>query len=364
MIHCQTVREHFVQGLPLDESDFRDHLAGCGDCQAVLEGIVIGDRVLAEPVAIPIPIPPFEAIAPVAAKAASGRRKAVTLKRRLPFFYTGVGAAAAAALLIVGLLAARAYVNRPPVLARGMILETKDAEKKAVSAMGVDIVLATGSLEVLPGVENEERVFMPKGQASFSVPKLGRGRSLSVRTPDAEVIVHGTRFQVSRAKNDTVIQVSEGLVEVRPEGVGRAPLFLGAGQSATIASVESYRESVRQQVLRSLDQSDFSTAEHSLDQLLGVGSTDIQKAEAKALFAWSLAARGKRSQAIAHYRQAMDLLPEGARFLWADNACAELALLVSEVEPGEASSAWRAYLRRFPSGVHAALARTKLGKGI
>ena len=53
------------------------------------------------------------------------------------------------------------------------------------------------------------------------------------------------------------------------------------------------------------------------------------------------------------------LLPEGKQALWAENACAELAILVEQESPKDGAAAWAECLRRFPDGVHAALARSR-----
>lgn len=69
------------------------------------------------------------------------------------------------------------------------------------------------------------------GEVSLQVPPLGPARSLVVRTADAWVRVHGTRFAVrlpSGTNAQTCVQVSEGRVEVRRSGRTR---FLGAGQA-------------------------------------------------------------------------------------------------------------------------------------
>jgi hypothetical protein len=76
--------------------------------------------------------------------------------------------------------------------------------------------------------------------------------------------------------------------------------------------------------------------------------------------AWSLAARGKRGDAVARYRQALTLLPDGQQPLWAENACAELAILVEQESPKSSGATWAECLRRFPSGVHAASARSRI----
>jgi ferric-dicitrate binding protein FerR (iron transport regulator) len=70
------------------------------------------------------------------------------------------------------------------------------------------------------------------GELSVSVPKLGEARTFSVRTPDARVVVHGTRFVVSvldaKANPRTRVRVLEGRVGVEYRGVA-AELLPGEG---------------------------------------------------------------------------------------------------------------------------------------
>ena len=61
------------------------------------------------------------------------------------------------------------------------------------------------------------------GELTVNVPKLEGSRTFSVRTPDARVVVHGTRFVVSvldaQAKPRTRVRVLEGRVGVEHQGV-------------------------------------------------------------------------------------------------------------------------------------------------
>lgn len=70
------------------------------------------------------------------------------------------------------------------------------------------------------------RLRLHRGQVACEVPKLTGKKSFSVVTPDAEVIVHGTRFTVA-TDGATCVRVSEGRVEVRSNG---AQTFLTPGQ--------------------------------------------------------------------------------------------------------------------------------------
>jgi len=107
----------------------------------------------------------------------------------------------------------------------------------------------------------------------------------------------------------------------------------------------------------------FLRSEKQIGQSLGTDPDAAQRAEALALQAWSLSARGQRLQAIEHYRQALKVLPEGQRPLRAENACAELAILVQQQTPKEGPALWSECLRRFPDGVHTGLARARAKSG-
>jgi tetratricopeptide (TPR) repeat protein len=113
-----------------------------------------------------------------------------------------------------------------------------------------------------------------------------------------------------------------------------------------------------------LDHADFSEAEKQIESLLETSQGDLQKAEAQALLARSAAGRGRRTEAIRLYREALALLPAGGSPLWSENACAELAFLVEQETPRKAVAAWSECLTRFPSGMHAELARSHIRKGM
>ena len=188
-----------------------------------------------------------------------------------------------------------------------------------------------------------------------------------MRTPDVEVRIHGTRLQVTRSSQSTEkgtqVQVLEGLVEVRPEGIGRPIQFVRAGETVTVNSEDTHRAALRRSTLEALDHGDFSEAEKQIESLLDTSHEALQKAEAQALLARSAAGRGMHSEAIRLYRKALALLPAERVPLWGENACAELAFLVEQETPQKAVAAWSECLTRFPSGMHAELARSHIHKG-
>ena len=66
-------------------------------------------------------------------------------------------------------------------------------------------------------------VMLTRGRVDVSVPHLTAGSTFAVRTPQAEVVVHGTRFSVvvedvESRSSITRVEVTEGVVAVRRDG--------------------------------------------------------------------------------------------------------------------------------------------------
>jgi ferric-dicitrate binding protein FerR (iron transport regulator) len=362
MSDCLSFRERYFDPTSADASDPRwlAHLGICSDCRLAYQALPQVDSALSEIARLPVEVPAFDAIAGAAASAARGQRRRRAVRRSVPFLYTALGTAALAAGLIAALWIGRARQLAPKLLVAGAEIQATAEPKSAVLDSGVRLRLEAGSLKLASSTKESQALLLPSGRVFVDVPKLPPGRTLSVRTPDAEVRVHGTRFQVIRTSKETQVHVTEGVVEVRPEGLGRPIQTVKAGESATVASAEVYREGLRHSTLAALDHGEFGAAEKQIGQLLGSNPNIAQQAEAQALLAWSLSARGKRAQAMDRYRQALALLPEGHQPLWAENACAELAILVQQESPKDSSGIWAECLRRFPDGVHAALARSRV----
>lgn len=92
------------------------------------------------------------------------------------------------------------------------------------------------------GVERqEERLEVSFGKISVRVPKLPKGHTLSVGTPNATVTVHGTAFDVIVQKGagnatTTAVAVREGRVSVESDG---REIVLGPGSSWSSAAGEN-----------------------------------------------------------------------------------------------------------------------------
>jgi len=361
MSDCLSLRDrYFAPGLEDHGApEWVGHLQACPTCRLAFQGLPLVDRALAEVAQLPVDVPPFELVAKAAQGAARNQRRRQAVRRTVPFLYTGLATAALAAGIVAAVWIGRARSASPKLLAPGAELRATAEAKSAILGNGVRIRLDAGSLRLASAGKDAQTLVMPLGRVFVDVPKLPAGATLSVRTPDAEVRVHGTRFQVIRTGKDTQVHVVEGVVEVRPEGLGRPVQTLRAGESATVGSAEAYREGLRHSTLNALDHGEFAAAEKQIGELVGSSADRAQQAEAQALLAWSLSARGKRTEAIQRYRQVMTLLPEGQQPLWAENACAELAILIEQESPRDTSPAWAECLRRFPDGVHAGLARAR-----
>jgi ferric-dicitrate binding protein FerR (iron transport regulator) len=359
MSDCISLRERYFAAESGNAPEWMAHVQGCPECRLAQQGLPLVDRALAEVAQLPVDVPSFESVAMAAQLAARTQRRRQTVRRSVPFLYTGLATAALAAGIVAMVWFGRARLAAPKLLIPGAEMRATAEGKSAVLGNGVRIRLEAGSLRLAVADKDAQTLIMPLGRVFVDVPKLPVGATLSVRTPDAEVRVHGTRFHVIRTGKDTQVQVVEGVVEVRPEGIGRPVQMLRAGESATVGSAEAYREGLRRSMLDALDHGEFVAAEKQIGELAGSSADPSQLAEAQALLAWSLSARGKRGEAIQRYRQVMRLLPEGPGPLWAENACAELAILIEQESPQGSASAWTECLRRFPDGVHAGLARSR-----
>lgn len=361
MTDCLSLREqHFAPGAdgPVDPA-WIAHLEDCAECRLAVENLPMVDHALSEWARESVDVPDFDTVALAAASAARNQRRRRTVRRSVPFLYTGLTTAALAAGLVAAVWVSRNRASAPKLLVAGAEIRATSEATTARLSNGARIRLDAGTLKLDSSTREAQALLLPSGRVFLEVPKLPTGSTLAVRTPDAEVRVHGTRFQVIRTSQETQVHVTEGLVEVRPEGLGRPTQFLHAGESTTVSSAEAYREGLRRSTLAALDHGEFAAAEARIGELLGSSAEDAQQAEAQALLAWTLSAGGKRAEAIARYRQALGLLSVGQQALWAENACAELAILVEQESPADGPSVWADCLRRFPSGVHAELARSR-----
>jgi hypothetical protein len=121
-------------------------------------------------------------------------------------------------------------------------VETREVGAHISTNEGLDVELGPATsarIGQLGGSRRSQRVRLESGSIRCRVPKLGDGREFSVVTPDALVVVHGTRFSVEVRQGEdgeaqTCVRVNEGLVSVH--GRSAEPVFLRPGEELGCAA--------------------------------------------------------------------------------------------------------------------------------
>jgi hypothetical protein len=176
--------------------------------------------------------------------------------RRRTALWSAAGALAAAGVVAIGIGRAPGAVHGGEAAARADALRVEPLGHESAAWIGEDgmrrsvaaAAALEGSGELVAAPESWSRLSTPQGvrvelaprtrlrvreaardrrsaqlnlvegEVHCDVPKLGAQAQFSITTPDARVIVHGTRFSVRVGGPDrpgTCVRVSEGLVEVR-----------------------------------------------------------------------------------------------------------------------------------------------------
>jgi len=221
---------------------------------------------------VSVPVPPLDAAERDRAlaglgeliRAAPAQRRAHRARRRQLQWAVALPAAAAV-LLAVGAVASLAVPGSPrsesapedlavgPTLVAGSLmtadgtvlapgerflgqgtLRTPEGQSALVlTQAGVQLTFAPDSSASVPAVDQAQRFDLARGQLSLDVPPMPAGEALSVVTPDASVVVHGTRFSVAYDASvtpATCVRVTEGRVSVKRRGGSEE--VLGAGDSS------------------------------------------------------------------------------------------------------------------------------------
>jgi ferric-dicitrate binding protein FerR (iron transport regulator) len=310
-------------GEPLGEAP-RGHLGECAACRLTAEQLEGLDEALAGLSVEPVPVPSFDGLARRARVAARGRRQRRAIRRVLPL---GVALAAAVALTAgLSRLITRRETSR--LASAGEVVDGARGTAQVVLAGGARLTVTSGRTVVEISDRLHAVLRLETGSVFVVVPHV-EGGSLVVRTEEAEVRVRGTQFQVARLGPSTRVDVLDGTVEVQDRAGEHASFLLRKGESRSIGTPASPRD---------------------------------DEAEAIARLAWKLLRDGDRSGALERYRRALTLLPASATPLWADNASAQLALLIERDDLAAGVAAWQGYLQRFPAGVHADVARERLAR--
>jgi hypothetical protein len=215
---------------------------------------------------------------------------------------------------------------------------------------GAELLVQQGSIEVEQEDRSETRILLTAGAVRLQVPPLpGRGR-LVVITSDADVIVHGTRFTVRKADAEsTTVTVDEGLVEVRPNGGGRAPVFLRPGEEINVPGLARYRGQIAARAQQLIAEGRCEDPDGNVDKYLELTEEGTDLSAAQYLKGFCAAQQRNAELAIRWFERAAGSSQDMVR---ADNALARAAKLRAEHSEADGLAAWRRYLERFPTGLH------------
>ncbi len=116
--------------------------------------------------------------------------------------------------------AAGTAVARDVTLVEGTALETAEAPAEIAFASGARTHISNRAvLNIIEaGRSGSESILLSRGRVEVDVPERVRPQVFSVRTPDALVVVHGTRFSVEVARGLTRVAVTRGVVAVTSGG--------------------------------------------------------------------------------------------------------------------------------------------------
>jgi hypothetical protein len=239
---------------------------------------------------------------------------------------------------------------------------------------GTELRIAHDTRVALESAGALERFFLAQGVLEAKVAKLGPAERFIVRTPDTEVEVRGTKFQVAIVEPDahcgggarTRVSVSEGLVEVRGAG---ATSYVHPGESwpagcavSPAVSAESFERAAPavRIVKAALRIESARVAPSQSSALLGTSqasSTEPQNgtkegssiAEQNELFSEAASARrsGDNARALSSYELLMARYPAGPL---AESAAVQRMSLLGASDPAGAKVAARQYLARYPRG--------------
>lgn len=297
--------------------------------------------------------PAWQELEAAAERIARPRRAAHAARRLLASLPLRYAAAAGAALVIAG--AGAFGLHR---LGKVTDTETRLGEPGGRQR---EYTLASGASLVTEGVVRLDqrnplatRLFLDSGRVSLDVPPLGKG-TMRVSTPAAEVIVHGTRFDVDAANDRTAVRVTAGLVEVRPNGGNRPARFVRAGESLEVPSLRRFAGELEGRLRLVEDCSASTTADlQTFTQAGAEAGMDVTEAAYRLGLCALLARDAERAAGW------FDLAAASNDRVRADNARARAAMAHALRDPEAGKTAWERYRREFPDGLHRDLAERSL----
>jgi hypothetical protein len=191
------------------------------------------------------------------------------------------------------------------LLAGDEVATSDDAQSSVKLASGA--VVALGPQTRLRLVDTES-VETSAGAVTVSVPKLAPSRAFVVHTPDARVLVHGTRFVISIATPAhaprTLVRVIEGRVSVQYAGT---ETFVSAGESWPSSTAEAPQQAEPAGAARADTPREAPSASGSKSTPSGTRAISSSSAAPEALTPAALAEQNRMfSEAVAARRSGND----------------------------------------------------------
>jgi hypothetical protein len=111
--------------------------------------------------------------------------------------------ATVAAGIVAAVVIGRGRRPSPKLLQPSAEIHATAEAKSAILSNGVRIRLDAGTLKLASASKDRQPLLLQSARIFVDVPRPPPGSKLSVRTPDAEVRVHRTHFQVIRTNTET-----------------------------------------------------------------------------------------------------------------------------------------------------------------
>ncbi len=221
----------------------------------------------------------------------------------------------------------------------------------ALLACGALVDLTEANATLMHNLPTDAEMDLADGRVVVRVPKLPPGGKLVVRTADATVQVKGTAFAVDKRNKDwTTVEVFEGVVQVDAVGRGRETVWVYAGETRRIDSLDAYLRRQIAELDDAVATGRLDVAYEKAQRYLTVAGPDGPDVEDVQLRLGGILSRtGRVAEAARLYRTVAD----GDGPVYArQNALAVLAVLHRDAERFDAERAtWDEYLVRFPDGV-------------
>ena len=218
-------------------------------------------------------------------------------------------------------------------------------------ACGAELQKRSAVITVVRDRKDGATLRLDTGTLIVRLPPSSSKKELVVMTAEAQTIVRGTRFSVTRNPDSgTRVLVHTGRVQVEPVGRPQQVLFLEAGQDVTIPLLSVYLQQLLLDLDAAIHTRQFDAAEKLAQRYLASAVDEDEIAAVQLRQSGILRRLGRDEEALALCRRITD---GGGDAASRENALAMMAIMHAEAGHGAAaSSTWRELLDRFPDGIH------------